>query len=161
MQLASKHDKFLTLPRVSMTYREDGGRVVVDGVDTGSVLPEKQHASDEQPPLQVGSLAQRLEGLPKANADSRLLLLVDLVDGGNLFGDVDVVGFQLANPAQVLHALTPTVLQEEPARGFPDPQGPCKKQARGDQLYSERDEPLLVTSWHMLFDAVLVARYDG
>lgn len=141
-----------------MTYREDGGRVVVDGIDARPILPEEQHASDEQPPLQIRSPAKRLEGLPETNTDGRLLLLVDLVDGGNLLGDVHVRGLQLANPAQVLHALTSAVLEKEPARGFANPQRPCKEQAGGDQLHGERDDPLLTAGRQMLFDAVLVAR---
>lgn len=91
---------------------EDGRRVVVDGVDTGSVLPEEEHAAQEQTVAEKRTVLESLEGLEEAHADGGLLLLVSLVDSSNLLGDVDITGGQLADPAQVVHGLG-TVLVEE------------------------------------------------
>ena len=91
---------------------EDGGRVVVDGVDTGSVLPEEEHATQEQTVAEKRAVLESLEGLEEAHTNSSLLLLVSLVDSSNLLGDIDITGGQLADPAQVFHGLG-TVLVEE------------------------------------------------
>lgn len=72
------------------THREDSGRVVVDCVDTRSVLPEEEHASEEQSPHHVGASSESLEGLPESKTDSSLLVLVGLVNGSHFFGNVDI-----------------------------------------------------------------------
>lgn len=51
---------------------ENGRGVVVNGVDTGAVLPEEQHAAQEQAPLQIGTGTKGLEGLPEAESNSGL-----------------------------------------------------------------------------------------
>lgn len=104
-----------------MTYREDCGRVKVDGIDSRSILPEEQHASEEQSVLHVGSGGQCLKGLPQTDTDGRLLRLGGMVNSGHLLGDVDFRGIQLADPAKVLHSLAAAVLQEEPSRRLSDP----------------------------------------
>ena len=115
------------------SYRfENCGRVVVDGVDTGSILPEEEHASQHQTVHNISAGGEGLEGLPEANTNGRLLVFKGLVDSGNLFGDVDVVGIQLADPAKVIHRLAATVLEEQPAGRFLDPQGSSEKQTRGN-----------------------------
>ena len=78
---------------------EHRGTVVVDGVDTGAILPEEEHESQEQSPHHPGIRAGCLEWLPETSADLGLLLLQGLVDAGDLLDNVDVVLGQLANPA--------------------------------------------------------------
>lgn len=122
---------------------EDGRRVVVDGVDTRTVLPEEKHAADEETPLQLGAGAKGLEGLPEAEANGLLLHLIDVVDAGDLLLNVGVGGLQLADPAQVLDGLLALVVQEEPAGRLWQQERADQEQSRRDQLHSEGDDPLL------------------
>lgn len=91
---------------------EDGRGVVVDGVDTRAVLPEKEHASQEQAVHDFFVGGSSPEGLPEPKADRRALLFQGLVDGTNLLNNVDIVFGQLANPGQVLDGLLATTLRE-------------------------------------------------
>lgn len=126
------------------TDLENGGRVVVDGVDTGSVLPEEEHAAEEQTPHQVRTSGKGLKGLPETETDGRLLVLMGLIDGSNFFGDIDIGSLQLADPAEVLHGLAALVVKEKPARGLAHPQGTNEQQTGWDDLHSKRNEPLLM-----------------
>lgn len=138
------------------TYRfEDGGRVVVDSIDTRSILPEEKHTPEHQTVHDIAARGEGLEGLPEANADRRFLVLQSLVDSGDLFADVDVVGIQLADPAEILHRLAATVLKEKPAGRFLDPQRSSEEKTGRNYLNSERNDPLFMGSGHMLFNTVL------
>ena len=118
-------------PKRQRTYRfEDSGRVVVNGVDTGSILPEEEHTSEHETVHHIAASSKSLEGLPETNTNGRSLVLQSLVNSGDLLGDVHVVGAQLADPAKVLHRLAATVLEEKPAGRFLDPQGSSEKEAR-------------------------------
>lgn len=141
-----------------VTYTEDGGRVVVDGVDARSVLPEEEHASEEQSPHHVRAGSESLEGLPESNTDSRLLMLMGLVNGSDLFSDIDVGGLQLTDPAKVLHSLLAAVVKEKPARGLADPQGTSEKHASRDDLNGKWNDPLLVVNRQSLLNTVLLSR---
>lgn len=103
------------------TDLEDSGRVVVDSVDTGSILPEEEHAAEEQTPHQVRAGSKRLEGLPESETDGRLLVLMGLVNGSNFFGNIHIRSVQLADPAKVFHSLLALVVKEEPARRLAHP----------------------------------------
>lgn len=143
-------------PRGSPSYRsENSRRIVVDGIDTGAVLPEKEHAAQEQTPHNVLASAEGLEGLPESKTDGGLLIFKSLVDGCYLLRDVNVVGIQLADPAEVLHRLAATILEEKPARGFLDPQCTSEKHTGRDDLDGKGDDPLLMVLGHVLFNAVL------
>jgi hypothetical protein len=110
------------------SYRfENCGRVVVDGVNAGSILPEEEHASQHQTVHNIPASGESLEGLPETNADGRLLVFKGLVNSVDLLGDVNVVGIQLADPAKVLHRLAATVLEEQPTGRFFDPQSSNEK----------------------------------
>jgi hypothetical protein len=138
------------------TYRlENSRRVVVDGVDTGTVLPEEEHTAQHETVHDALVGGKGLERLPEANTNGASLILKGLVDGGNLFGDVNVVGVQLANPAKILHRLTATVLEEEPTRRFLDPQGTGEEEAGRDKLNGKWNDPLLMVLGHVLFNTVL------
>jgi hypothetical protein len=138
------------------TYRlENSRRVVVDGVDTGTVLPEEEHTAQHETVHDALVGGKGLERLPEANTNGASLILKGLVDGGNLFGDVNVVGVQLANPAKILHRLTATVLEEEPTRRFLDPQGTGEEEAGRDKLDGKWNDPLLMVLGHVLFNTVL------
>lgn len=91
---------------------EDSRAVVVDGVDTGRVLPEEQHATQEEAVLQARRLEDSLEGLPEAQTNSSNLLLDGLVNSSHLLGDVNISFIELTNPAEVLHGLLATTLEE-------------------------------------------------
>lgn len=103
------------------TYRfEDSWTVIVDGIDTRSVLPEEQRASEEQTPhdLLVGSSC--LEGLPETNANTTPLFFQSLVNGTNLLNHIDIVLGQLADPAKILDCLLTATASKEPTRRLPD-----------------------------------------
>lgn len=114
------------------THREDSRRVVVDGINTRAVLPKEQHTSQEQAPHYVRALTKRLEGLPEAEAHDSLLLFVRLVNGSNFFGDVQIRGSKLADPAEILHCLLSAVVEEEPTGRLTNPQGANEKHTSGN-----------------------------
>ena len=78
---------------------EHRGTVVVDGVDTGAILPEEEHESQEQSPHHPGIRGGRLEWLPETSADLGLLFLQGLVNASDFLDNVDIAFGQLANPA--------------------------------------------------------------
>lgn len=99
------------------TYRfEDSRAVIVDGIDTRSILPEEQGAAEEQTPLDLIVGSGSLERLPETNADSTALLLQSLVNGTNLLNHIDIVLGKLANPTEVLDGLFAATASEEPTR---------------------------------------------
>ena len=141
--------------RSAVTNLEDSRRIVVYGIDARSILPEEQHASQEKTPQEEWALAGGLEGLPKTDTDRSLLRLMGLVNSSHLFSDVHVGGSQLTDPAQIFHSLRPAVVQEEPARGFPHPDGAQEKETGWDQLDSEWNNPLSMRRLQVLFYTVL------
>lgn len=113
------------------SYRfENRRRVVVDGVNAGTILPEEEHASQHETVHNISARGEGLEWLPETKTDRRLLVFKGLINSSDLLGDVNVVGIQLADPAEVLHRLTAMVLKEQPAGRFLDPQGSNEKQTR-------------------------------
>jgi len=86
---------------------EDGWRIVVYGVDATSILPEKEHASEEESPLDLSASREKLEGLPEALATGSFLSLDVLIHGIHFLLDIEIVIGQLANPAKVLDCLLP------------------------------------------------------
>ena len=137
------------------TYLEDSRRVVVDGVDTRTILPEEEHASQEQTPHQVRALSKCLEGLPEPNTHGGLLSFVGLVNSRNFFGDVDIGSGQLTDPAEILHSIAAALMEEQPPRRFPDPQGTHEQQTRRNQLNGKGNNPLLAVWRHVLLDTIL------
>jgi len=137
------------------TYLEDGGGVVVDGIDTRSVLPEEEHASQEQTVAEERPGAKSLEGLPESHTNGGPLFLDSIVNGGDLLSDIDVTRGQLTDPAKVVHGLRALVVQEQPSGGFPHPERAEQQHTGGDQLDSEGNNPLLVVIRNMLLNTVL------
>ena len=75
-------------------YRfEDSWGVVVDGVDARTVLPEEEHTAQHQTVHDTLVRGEGLERLPEANTNGASLVFKGLINGGNLFGYVNVVGF--------------------------------------------------------------------
>lgn len=137
------------------TYLENGGGVVVDGIDTRSVLPEEKHTSQEQTVAEERPGAKSLEGLPESHANGGPLFLDSSVNSGNLLSDVHVTRGQLTDPAKVVHGLRALVVQEQPSGGFPHPKRAEQQHTRGNQLDSEGNNPLLVVIRNMLLNTVL------
>jgi hypothetical protein len=136
---------------------EDSRAVVVDCVNARSILPEEEHASEEEAVQDRLASGNGLEGLPETDSNCCGLLLQGLIDGGHLFGDIDVGFVELADPAEVGYRLGAAALKEEPARRLADPEGADEEKTRGNDLDGERDDPLLVRGGHMHLDSVLVA----
>lgn len=137
------------------TYLEDGGGVVVDGVDTRTVLPEEKHASQEQTVAEERPGAKSLEGLPEAHTNGGALFLDSSINSSNFLGDVHVTGSQLTDPAKVVHGLRTLVVQEQPSGGFPHPERAKQQHTGGNQLDGEGDHPLLVVIRDMLLNTIL------
>lgn len=137
------------------TYLEDGGGVVVDGIDTRTILPEEEHASQEQTVAEERAGAKSLEGLPESHTNGGPLFLDSSVNSGNFLGDVHVTGSQLTDPAKVVHGLRALVVQEQPSGGFPHPERAEQQHTGGDQLDSEGNHPLLVVIRDMLLNTIL------
>ena len=138
-----------------VTYLENSGRVVVNGVDTRSVLPEEQHAAQEQAVHDLVVGVSSLEGLPEAKTNGRALLFQGLVNGADLLNDVDVVLGKLAHPAQVLDSLLTATTGEQPTRGLPDKDATDQQKAGRDKLYGKGNDPLFVAGGHSRVDTIL------
>lgn len=118
-------------------------------------MPEEEHTSQEQAPHHVGTLAKGLERLPEAEADDSLLLLVCLVNGGNLFSDIEIRRSKLADPAEIFHCLLTAVVEEEPTGGFPNPQRTDEQHASRNELNGKWNDPLLMAWGQMLLNTIL------
>jgi hypothetical protein len=93
---------------------EDSGRIVIDGVNSRSILPEKQRASEEESPLNVSILGKDLEWLPESKASSSDLSLEIRVNGVKFLLDIYVIFIELANPAEVFDGFFSLSLGHEP-----------------------------------------------
>lgn len=82
-------------------------------------------------------------------------MLVGLVNSSHFFGDVDICRLQLTDPAEVLHGLLSAVVEEKPARRFPDPQGTSEKHTGRDDLDGKWNDPLLMFLGQSLLNTVL------
>lgn len=138
-----------------MSHLEDSRGVVVDGVNAGAILPEEEHATQEQTPHDTLVATGRLEWLPEANTDGRALLLQGLINSIDLLNHVDIALGQLADPAKVFDGFLATTTGEQPTGGLAD-EGAANQQETGrDQLNSERNQPLLVARSEGLGNTIL------
>ena len=133
---------------------EDGGRVVVDGVDTGAVLPEEEHTTEEETVLDL-ALLDSLEGSPEARADNHAVVLDLSIDGSNLLNHVGVGRIEVTDPAQILDGLLAVTASELPARRFPQPKSTEEKQTGGNELNGEGDLPLTGGGSHSLDESIV------
>lgn len=74
---------------------------------------------------------------------------------GDFFNDVDVVAFELADPAEGLEPFFPFALGIQPARRFPEPETSNEKKTAGDQLDRKWYLPLATGGTHGLGQCVL------
>lgn len=142
----------------SRAYLENGRRIVVNSIDARAILPEEEHATQEQTPHNTLVGAGSLEWLPEANADGRALLLQGLVDGTNLLNHIDVILGQLTDPAKVLDSFLATTTTEQPTGRLADEGTTDQKKTGRDQLNGERNQPLLVAGSQGLGDTILRRR---
>lgn len=77
---------------------EDRGRVVVDGVDTRGILPEKESTTQEKSVHDLLVLGKCSEWLPESEADGSFLVLDTHVNSADFLEHVDVVSWQLSDP---------------------------------------------------------------
>lgn len=138
-----------------LTHLEDSRGVVVDGVNAGTVLPEEEHATEEQTPHDTLVATGRLEWLPEANPDGRALLLQGLVNSIDLLNHVDIALGQLADPAKVLDGFLATATGEQPTWGLADEDATNQQETGRDQLDSEGNQPLLVARSEGFGDTIL------
>jgi hypothetical protein len=134
--------------------------IVVDSVNSGSILPHEQHASKEQAPHDLAVPSGGLEGLPETFTNRSGLLLKNQVKRSDFFNDVKVVGGQIANPAKILDGLLAAVLGHEPAGALPDPEGSEEKHTGGNELNGEGDDPLSVVGRKSLLDSIVDPETD-
>lgn len=138
-----------------MTHLEDSRGVVVDGVNAGTVLPEEEHATQEQTPHDTLVVTSSLEWLPEANTDGRALLFQGLINSTDLLHHVDIALGQLADPAKVLDGFLATATGEQPTGGLADEDTANQQETGRDQLNSEGNQPLLVARSEGLGDTIL------
>lgn len=134
---------------------EDGWRVVVDGVDTGGVLPEEERATEEESVHDLSVAAKSLEWLPETETDSVALGLNGSINGVDLLLHVDLVDAKLADPAEVAEGLLALALEHKPSWRLADPDGSDEEETSWDQLNSEGNEPLSVGWGQVLGESVL------
>lgn len=65
------------------------------------VLPQEKNTTEEEPPLYLAVPSNSLKGFPKAGTNGSCLLFESGIEKGNLFNNIEVVLWQLANPAKV------------------------------------------------------------
>lgn len=75
---------------------EHGGRIVVDRVDAGAVLPQEEGTTEEEAVEHAAVVENGLEGLPETKTDGSGLPLNGVVDSSDLFLHVDVVCVEFA-----------------------------------------------------------------
>ena len=71
--------------------REHRWRIVVDGVDSRSVLPQEQHATQEKSPLDLAVLSHRNERFPEPLAKGSLLFFKSGIQESDLLDNVEFV----------------------------------------------------------------------
>ena len=89
--------------------------VVVDGVDSGSVLPEEQRSSEEESPLNMSVGCKKPEWLPEAHAATCHLALNISINGIHFFFDIDIIFVKFSDPTEVLDCLLSSPLRHEPS----------------------------------------------
>lgn len=145
------------LSDAGITNLEDSGGVIVDGVDTGAILPEEEHATQEKTVHDTLVGTSGLEWLPEANTNGCALLLQGGVNSTNLLNHVDIILGQLTDPAKVLNSILTTAAGEQPTGRLADEDTTNQQEAGRDQLDSEGDQPLLVAGSQSLGDTILKA----
>lgn len=103
------------------TDRVDNPRSTVPGrCVNGSPEVKEENGSNATTIQVVARMLCRLyhvdvrTGDPHADRTGDTTSLVGLVNGCNFFGDIDIRGFHLTDPAKVLHGLLAAILEEEP-----------------------------------------------
>lgn len=139
---------------------EDSGGVVVDGVDTGAVLPEEEHTTEEESPLNLVVTSDSLEGLPESKTDGGSLVFKSVVDESNLLDNVEVVDGKVTDPAKVLKTLLSSTFSDQPTRRLVKPERSKEKKTTGDELDSEGDLPLHAARLHSSGDTVVDPETD-
>lgn len=134
---------------------EHRGAIVVDGIDATAVLPEEEHASQEEAIHDFFVGSGGLERLPEAKANGGALLLQGLVDRADLLDHVYVIRRQLADPAEILNGIFPTSAREQPARRLFEENCTNEEQTGWNQLHSKGNDPLLVAGSQGFTDTVL------
>ena len=87
-QASGKQRCVCALNTNALEYR---GRIIIDGVDTRSVLPEEEHSSKEESPLDVFIAGEELERLPEPLATSSFLTLDVLIHGVYFFLNINII----------------------------------------------------------------------
>lgn len=138
---------------------EDGGTVVVDGVDTRAVLPEEEHASEEESPEDLG-LPQSAKWLPETSTNLRAVPLDLCITVRNLLDHVDVISREFSDPLQVTERLLTAALGEKPSGRLLNPEDADEKQACGNELNCKRNDPLPVAWGHGLSETIVDPKPD-
>lgn len=133
---------------------EDGGRVVVDSVDSGQVLAH-HHAHADSETIANTLHSEFLELTKERGSVSHFRFVLELsahlVD---FVGDVFVVGGKLANPAEIIDTLLPSTLLGQPTRSLLGEEHAEEKDTAGDELKSKGDHPLLSGGGEIAVDTV-------
>jgi hypothetical protein len=113
---------------------EDRGRIVVDGVDSGCVLPEKERAAKEEAIANFAVVGEGFERLPESKSNSGLLVLKSSIDSGNFFEHVHVILVKLSDPAQILESEGTFATGHEPTGAFFDEEKTSEHHACWNEL---------------------------
>lgn len=79
--------------------------VVVDGVDTRSVLPHEEETTEQESPLNLAVTTDSLERLPEALSNGCSLLFEGGIKHSDFLDDVDVLNGEVTDVAKVLQSL--------------------------------------------------------
>lgn len=94
---------------------ENRRRVVIDSVDTRSVLPEEERSTEEESPLDLSAGSKQLERLPKSKTASGHLSFDIRLNSINLFLNINIILGERSDPAQILDSLLPLSLGHQPS----------------------------------------------
>lgn len=139
---------------------EDRGRVVVDGVDSGGVLPEEESAAEEESVENLLVADEGSEWVAEAETDSRALKFECRVNLGNFFDEVDVVSGDVAEVLKVLDGFFSSPLAEEPTWRFLDEESSDEHETCRDELNGEGNHPLFCCWRHSGADTVVDPETD-
>lgn len=110
-----------------------------DSVDTGKVLQDEQHMTQEQPPKDLVVSQSKLDGLEEA----LWYLVIGSLHHFNLLNDILIGRFEIANPAKVFDGLLATTFAEEPTWCFPKHHAADQDHPGWYKLHGERNQELV------------------
>lgn len=136
-------------------FLENSWGVIVDGVDSGCVLPEEERATEGETIHDFAVVGESFEWLPETKSDGGMLFFESGIDAGYFFEHVNIVLRELSDPAKVFESGGPITAAHKPSRRFSNEEESGEHEPSGNQLDGKWDDPLFAICWHSSGNSVL------